>query len=344
MERKRIIWLDALRVFSIFCMIVLHAATSNYYKCPPHSYEWEVFSAYNGMVRFCVPAFVMISGALFLNPSKEISLKSLFRKNILRIVCAFFFWSACYAIYSSEIYANITPETIAQFIYELLIGHFHLWFLNMILGLYLIIPFMRKIAYEKRLMQYFLLLASIFTIVLPSLMALPLPGERTITEIIRRVDIQFVAGFPVYFLAGYYFYAYPIKRKAVQVTIYAMGILSAILACIKHLYSYFMPSTAFITLALFLFFQTALSEHPLPPGRIFPSKAVSRMIFLVSNCSFGIYLVHVFVIYLFSAVGFSTLSFNPVIAVPVIAISTFLCSFAISYLISKIPVLGKYIV
>ncbi|MEG2929604.1 MAG: acyltransferase family protein, partial [Oscillospiraceae bacterium] len=93
-SKERIVYLDLLRIFSIFCMILLHVSASKWYTTSVNSFEWQVLNIYDILVRFCVPVFVMISGAFFLDANREYTIKKLFSKNILRIIVAFIFWSA----------------------------------------------------------------------------------------------------------------------------------------------------------------------------------------------------------------------------------------------------------
>jgi len=76
----------------------LHTAASNLYTTPVTSFEWQVLNLYDSLVRFCVPVFVMISGAFLLNSEKHLTISVIFRKYISRIVLAFVFWSAMYSL------------------------------------------------------------------------------------------------------------------------------------------------------------------------------------------------------------------------------------------------------
>ena len=87
---KRIYWLDLLRIISILSMILLHVAASFWYVSPSNSYNWIIMNIYDSLVRFCVPVFLMISGALFLS-QKEINIKKLYTKNILRLLISLIF-------------------------------------------------------------------------------------------------------------------------------------------------------------------------------------------------------------------------------------------------------------
>ena len=90
-------YLDYLRVSATFAVMSLHIAADNWLNAGVRSFEWQVFNFYDSLVRFGVPVFVMISGALFLNPDKYIPVKKLYTKYIFRIAAAFVFWSFLYA-------------------------------------------------------------------------------------------------------------------------------------------------------------------------------------------------------------------------------------------------------
>ena len=67
---------DYLRILASFCVIILHLASQKINFINVYSKEWQVLNFYDSIVRWTVPVFAMISGALFL--SKEISLKKIY--------------------------------------------------------------------------------------------------------------------------------------------------------------------------------------------------------------------------------------------------------------------------
>lgn len=71
--------LDILRIISTIAVVLLHISAQNYYNIDVVSDEFEIFAITNGMVRWCVPVFLMISGALFLGE------KCLYKKYIINI-------------------------------------------------------------------------------------------------------------------------------------------------------------------------------------------------------------------------------------------------------------------
>lgn len=159
-DQTRQHYFDFLRVLAIFAVIVIHVAAQNWYTTDMHSFEWAAMNFYDSIVRWAVPIFVMISGALFL--SKDIPIRKLYSKYIFRIFTAFIFWSFMYAV---KKYME-SGDIVQAFMYFLR-GEFHMWFLFMIVGLYMIVPFVKKIAESESLTKYFLVLAFIFSFVMP---------------------------------------------------------------------------------------------------------------------------------------------------------------------------------
>lgn len=138
MKDKRIYYLDFIRIIAIIAVIVIHVTAQNWYNIALNSTTWTIFNIYNSIVRWAVPILVMISGALFLD--KQIDLKKIYQKNIARIIISFIFWSLIYAIidYSKGYALKSVFESI-------LIGHYHMWYLYMIAGLYILVPLLKKL-------------------------------------------------------------------------------------------------------------------------------------------------------------------------------------------------------
>lgn len=136
----RTVYFDCLRVFATFGVMILHIAAQNFYSSDVGGREWQVFNFFDSIFRWSVPAFVMISGALFL--SRDIPIRKIYSKYVLRIVIAFFVWSAIYAAFESG--------SIFDRILTLIHGHYHMWFLFMIATTYMCIPFIKPIVENNR--------------------------------------------------------------------------------------------------------------------------------------------------------------------------------------------------
>lgn len=345
---ERVTYLDLLRIISIFCMMMLHVCASQFDSLDVSSYEWQVLNMYDSMVRFCVPVFVMISGVFFLDPKREYPLKKLLGNNVKRIVTAYIFWAFCYAVVVSFAdFRAINASFGESVVREMLTGRYHLWFLNMIVGIYLVVPFLRKIAEDKKLLEYFVFLSFLVSSASNLVAAVPIASE-TIGVTISKMSLFMVQGYVGYFMAGYYFYTYEISKRC-RNAIYALGILSVLVTIVgtallsirngianRVLYNYLFVTTWFSSMAVFLFFRNVVS-------RVNFSQKSRDIIVKIAELSFGMYLVHDFVNVALKLIGLTPTSFEPLLAVPLLAIIVFSVSFAIIWVMSKVPIAKKYL-
>lgn len=206
-QPQRIAYFDVLRILATFAVIVLHLSAQHWADTDVYSRAWQAFNLYDSAVRWAVPVFVMISGALFLSGSQSIG--HILKKNVSRLVTAFIFWSALYAVFMVNFEGCPTTLILQQF----LNGHYHMWFLFMIVGLYLIVPFLRPIVRDEKLLRYFLLLTLIFTFLLPQ-----------IASAVSLLSWQYCAEFKA--LTGKFYYII-ISRSASSPTLCSVTIWSA---------------------------------------------------------------------------------------------------------------------
>ena len=139
--------LDFLRILACLGVIMIHTAGSPIYHkmVEPSTLWYSECLVVDALSRWSVPVFVMLTGFFMINPQKEISIKSIFSKNILRIFAALSFWSLFYAYALNK---EILPLGSQE-------GHF--WYLGMVIGLYLSLPILRIIAKDRKILEYFLI-------------------------------------------------------------------------------------------------------------------------------------------------------------------------------------------
>ncbi len=345
MKKERIVYMDVLRIFAIFSMMLLHVAASNWSAADVSTSDWQAFNIYDSFARFCVPVFIMISGSLFLDNSREFSMKKLAKKNILRLVSAYFFWSLLYSIVTGIINKNVT---FSSRITDFLCGRYHLWFVFAIIGLYLITPLLRKITADEKMTEYFLTLWFVFCCVFGLLKRIT-PIAKIASEISADFQMNFVLGYSGYFVLGYVLFKKDFSLKARKI-IYALGAAGfaataiitsvwsvAVNAPIKSLYNNFMPNVCLQSVAVFVFFKYEVSKIKWSEKQL---KVISK----ISALSFGMYLFHDFVNILFKQIGFTTLTYNAFLSVPCNTLIVFAISLAVTYGISKIPYINRYII
>lgn len=300
-------------------------------------------------MQWGVPVFVMISGALFLG--REQTLQKLFRKNILRIATAFVFWSVLYACW--RYFVTHEKHSIREMLLSMIKGHYHMWFLFIIAGLYLIVPFLNKIVENQKLAVYFVILAFLFAFLFPQLtelIGLKYTGPSEImNEFISKFRMEFVLGYSGYFVLGYLLSRMRIN-KITEIIIYLLGICGFVITVVvsarfarsdiltEIIFDELTVNILFCSAAVFVFAKQHLNK----PFK--KEKAVQALSFL-SKCTFGVYLVHPLVIDCFSRfVGISALSFDPIISIPAIALLVFVVSMTISAILNKIPFVKKWFV
>lgn len=97
---ERVIWMDLLRIVSVFSVIVIHAASVGNIGFNTFSDVWLWCNLYLSFSRFAVPVLVMISGVMLLDPKKDYSMKKIFLQKIFRLATAFVLWVIFYSTVS----------------------------------------------------------------------------------------------------------------------------------------------------------------------------------------------------------------------------------------------------
>ncbi len=221
----RIVYMDYLRVFATFAVMILHISAQKWYTTDVNGFAWQTFNFFDSIVRWSVPVFVMISGALFLD--RDIPLRRIYAKYVLRLMVAFFVWSAIYALFSDG--------DIATRVFMFLKGHYHMWFILMIAGIYICMPFIKAIINSETRLKYYLILAFIFAFVIPELLTLVsdfapyviIKSVQTVNQHANTMRMHIVLGYASYFVLGYYLNKVDLS-KAGRIIIYILGIIGSI--------------------------------------------------------------------------------------------------------------------
>lgn len=345
----RLAYADLLRVVAMLAVIVLHLAGSQLDNVPVGSVEFHVLNTYDGLTHWCVPVFVMLSGMFLLDPKHNLSPSKLVFGHILRLAVALLVWGTAYALEVQVAASGLSWQSLWAALHQVLLGktHFHLWFLYMMIGLYLITPILRAFVRgaSRGDFHWFFLLVFLFANVLPTL--LRLRPSQTISLWVNNLDIRLVLGYVGYYVLGYYLKNFTLNRAA-EYLIYILGALGAAATVggtawlsqrrgelIQTLYNYDSPNIVLMSVAVFVLFRYVLG--------VSEERSRRQRVSGVAKVSFGVYLVHVFFLIVLDRLNITVLSFPPALAVPVLAAAVFLCSFAVAWLISKLPLAGRYL-
>lgn len=142
---NREIFLDILRIAATCAVVLMHTVTGVWDNTDMSDYpvELTVFMVVRDLITWCVPVFVLISGYLFLDPGRKITLWQMLWKYCRRIVLALFLFGvpfACMELISTT--QAFEPWMPWESVMMVLRGQSwsHLWYLYMVLALYLVTP------------------------------------------------------------------------------------------------------------------------------------------------------------------------------------------------------------
>jgi len=360
-KRKRLYWADCARIFSMFGIILLHSAG---YGCEKTLLKRKdsnvmIICFYNCMTRFGVPMFVLLSGTFILDPSKTFSFKKLFRHNILRLATAFAFWSSINALINIFLYKKNKPS---EFLKIFVVGEEYLWFIFMIIGCYLISPFLRLFSDDVTLARYFLGLCVFWGSLIPTLKNIFISyhlkeAQDELNIWTSRWHYHFTLEFVGYFVAGYHIVNHVnIKSLKIRVLLYVLGLADVFLIFYmtyslemktgrysKDFRDSYTLTVVFYTVILFIFFKHEI-------GQINFSERAIRIISKLSYLTFGMYLSHMILKGLLSRYAhikqeeFLGIKFSSTIGCPIFWIIISGSSLLVSYLLSITPILKNYVV
>jgi len=340
---------DLIRTLAIFLVIMLHAAiepTPNLVETTEQAavHFWAM-NIYNSLSRVSVPLFIMLSGALLLQPFKDEPLSVFFKKRFRRIGPAFVFWGAAY--FAWRVFANGETLTANSIVQGILTGpYFHFWFLYMLIGLYLITPLLRLFVNhaDLKVLRYIVVLWFVGVAINP------LIGIVAGVKIDTNVFV--IVGWVGYFLLGVLLQKERLRRGYLY-TVMVVGYLWTIFGSWVVTYyvggdaSYFFYDflTANIILTSAALFQLLLGMSPNLFARRFPNA--EKLVHLISQYTLPVYLFHVMILQSLERgyFGFtlSVTTLNPLVEVPLAAVVALFISVGVIYLLRKIPILKNIV-
>lgn len=338
MANKKILYLDILRIIAIELVILLHCI-SDFIVMPSlyGSRSWNIFNFMNEICRTGVPIFLMISGFLMLDNPQTSNIKVFYKKHLSRILIPLLVWNVIYFIYFIVI--DNKPIDIKGFI-DALINNgnaYHLWFVYMLFGIYLVTPFIHIIVKNcttKQLSLFFMLIIFAGTI---------RPFINTITPMYIYLFEPLFENYMGYFLLGYILAKSELNSR-IRIFIYVGGIIGFLIGTLG---SFFASSANGIN----LIFNTGYSiNHYLVAAAIFTTMKYFRLnhtevsrksVSGLSSIVFGVFFIHVIIIDLINRVV--NLDFSPTIVVLINFLLASFISFGVIFLLSKNKILRNYL-
>lgn len=332
MTKKRVVYLEFLRMISIFAVIIIHVSAIYLRNYEIGTCTWNIANVYNSITRFCIPLFFMISGAVFLEIKGSISIKEMLNKYVKHMLFVLVIWGIFY--YFFDLWVNGHTSSIKSFLllfFNLLSGNtgYHLWFIYELIVIYCIIPVLQNIVkiLERREIEYLIFLFFVFESSIGLLNELC----QTIPLLDSLVNINF--SLPLFskyifcLIIGYYLSHFDVSKKITRLIYFLSIIFIFVMPIGNYLLSVFLNSTINVismdtgifsmTIAVGLFLLCKQKENSLMEIK------GSKYIIAIGRNVFGIYLIHVFV----NSIIFKVLNVSDILALNVIFEILFLSLF-----------------
>lgn len=343
---KRIYFLDILRFLAICTVVLTHVSSPYVFTYDKSSISFYIGGIVDSISRIGVPIFMMISGALMLDQNRNVK----FKNKIISLIIIFFIWSFIYAciFYIIVPIFNGDDINLKAFTSQIIRGHYHLWYLWAIIGVYLITPVLRCFVKKDntKIVLYCIILSVIFLFTKPVIDLLF--SEVSVLKnvdgiygcylyIYNIVNSNFLGIYITYYLTGWYILNGSFVKKQ-KIIIYVLGYISLMLLCLSifffpHQYDLVYSNGSILiylfSITIFIQIFDAVKKY-----EIFTPTILTNL----NKLSFGVYLIHIIILRFLEI-------FIPqkIILMPLMWLLCICISFGLTFIISKIPFVKRII-
>jgi surface polysaccharide O-acyltransferase-like enzyme len=338
---------DLIRAVATVLVVLLHTAAVLARHGPGRgAAAFWAGNSFDSLARPAVPLFVLLSGWMLLAPPRrEESIGRFLWRRLGRVGLPLVVWSLVAVGWVAA--RDHQAANWAGFPRQLLNGpvFYHLWYVYVLLGLYLVIPILRPLAAtaSQALRWYTLGLWFVWSSVLPLWAWWGGPHVA--------IPVVVVSTYVGYLLAGFWLAGIRASRRTrlelllliVLTTIWTIAATARLTGTDTlnpGLYGYEMPNVLVMSVGWFVLLTQAepaawVARHP-------RWLAVVRV---VAATSYGVYLVHPFILNLldsgFLGVRITGASLPPFLGVPALALGVLAVSVGLMAAVRRIPIVGR---
>ena len=263
--------IDILRIFAFAFIVMLHTLN--------RQYGLAVWMSGYAVISIGVNLFIMISGYLLLDRTETV--KEFFRKRFFSILPLFIIFNIIYIYFYNHSFITIKKISAP-----------HFWYIYMILGLYLLTPWLRKVLqYAEKETFYVVILWFLCNVFNPYM------------QFFRFPKIPFshfpITGFIGYYILGYYLKKYRYKLEKIPficvIGVYITGFLISVLSTkyvlvttgnrISDFFDKNSLGTFFMSISFFVFWIK------------FNFKNRNKVIRMISDSTYFAYLIHIIILH-----------------------------------------------
>lgn len=284
--RKDIPYIHFIRIIACISVICMHTVLSYSDK----TFEFAVLVKY--LTRPNVPFFYMITGILILPAKEDILL--FYKKRVLKVLYPLLIWCTIYSFVSYctdcfDFKTMIRCIVMSPITYPKVNGGV-LWFLYVLIGIYLIIPFINPNIYSKKNITIYLFVWILASMSYPVRAVIPNMWGNNPWE--RPSDmVTYFSGYFGYLLMGYYLHHYVniYKYKRLMLSMFIFIYMVCVVVLYRGIWNdvtYLSIITVIMTACLFLFIKLLFDGV----------QRTVDIVAYISKLTFGMYLNHILIV------------------------------------------------
>lgn len=338
-KNERYSYIRALACIAIIGIHTVYSSIGLFPDSVPGGSVWLYRMTLNNLM-WAVPCFIMVTGALLLDQNKPLTYKKLFGKYIGRILLAIVFWGLIYILFEVTVEQKETSfKVLLSDLYEIFAGTSwsHMWYLYCLIGLYLLLPFYKKVAEASTVvdLRYLLIVYLIFLSLMPIL---------KIWDINSGFYIHVSSIYPFWLFCGYGIKEGVLKKKVSMFwTLFILGTFALVLlSYLRWMHSITSLETFFGYSSIFVVMQAVGILGILLYTNWKGISFLRRILLAIDANSFGIYLVHLmFIRGMLKRVGLNPFEYGGGWCMLGLVFVNLIISYIIVWIIKKIPLLRK---
>ncbi len=343
--------IDLLRIFACFFVVLSHTSSDRALNTNLLSLQGAIPHLLNSVGHTGTILFFFISGSLLLSSEYNFKPGKFYKNNFLRLLIAYCGWVIIYHVVGLLQRGIYTPAHLKEVALSIIRGEagYHFWYLPMLLGIYLLLPFLRAICHSNKwILTYFVALFLVIQIGFTTLCFFEFPYKYLIMSLMNRLPLTLVNHHVGYFVLGYFLSVLLSEHRITNPRLWGwvltiagpvFGLLGDIVITMQQgahgvtfntLFSATMCMTATGIFLLFSSLQADFSKWYTP-------------ILKVSGLTFGIYMLHPMILNGLSALC-PQFFLNPgTIGILIMTLLSFLISALLTRLLCMIPLIRKWI-
>lgn len=339
-------YISLLNVISALVVVILH--TNGAFWHYREGRTWAVNNVIECIFYFAVPIFFMLTGATLFDYQKRYDTKTFFRRRFTKVLIPFIFWSIFGFIYYTAIRGDGLDLNFSNVFNAVVSGSYVgiFWFFPPLICIYLATPLIAAINKKKKqkVLGYITVIGLIFNIIVPFMIEL---SNRFLHTTLRwPYAISVAGGYILFSIIGYLLHNHQTTKKQ-RYVIYILAVLGLLVHIVGtyvlsrrvgHVDMLFkgylnLPCILY-SVGIFVFFKQLANSKKLV-------GVIKRPVLFLQKYTFAIYLIHSFLINEFRI--FSGVNFDSIYFVFLAFIFTVPASVIVTFLIRKVPKVGKHI-